>query len=30
VTVQQVAAHRPGVITPQDVRHIKALIGYPG
>jgi hypothetical protein len=30
VTVQQVAAHRKGVISPQDVRHIKALIRYPG
>jgi hypothetical protein len=30
VTIQQVAAHRAGVITPSDMRHIKALIGYPG
>jgi hypothetical protein len=30
VTIQQVAAHHPGVITSQDVRRIKALIGYPG
>jgi hypothetical protein len=30
VTIQQVAAHRKGVISPQDVRRIKALIGYPG
>jgi hypothetical protein len=30
VTVQQVAAHRVGVITPQDRHHLKALIDYPG
>ncbi len=30
VTIQQVAAHHSGVITTQDVRHIQALIGYPG
>ena len=29
VTIQQVAAHRAGVITPTDVRHLKALVGYP-
>jgi hypothetical protein len=30
VTIQQVAAHRAGVITPADIRHLKALIAYPG
>ncbi len=29
VTIQQVAAHRAGVITPTDVRHLKTLVGYP-
>jgi hypothetical protein len=30
VTIQQVAAHRAGVITAQDIRRMKALVGYPG
>jgi hypothetical protein len=29
VTVQQVAAHRAGVITAGDVKRIKSLVGYP-
>lgn len=30
VTVQEVAAHHPGVITPRDVARIKSLVSYPG
>jgi hypothetical protein len=30
VTVQEVAAHSAGVITPRDIARIKSLVGYPG
>ncbi len=30
VTMQQLAARRTGVLTAQDIRRIKQLVGYPG